>query len=153
MENNVDQPLFTLRGLAKDDVSFVFNSLLKSYRDSPTVAGVPNTIYYASHHAVVEALLQSPHAKVLVACNSDDSSQIFGYLIGRDLGDVRVLDWLYVKHPFRGYGIARSLEQAFLASCANPQAPVHFTHRVKQTDRLMKSRAYVYNPYLLMGIK
>jgi hypothetical protein len=151
VESNSAAPLFTLRELQPDDVSFIFNSWLKSHRDSPTVAGVPNGIYYAAHHAIIERCLKHPQARVLVACNSEDSGQIFGYVVGEQQAGATILHWLYVKHPFRGFGVARSLEGALLGT-SRPET-VFYTHRVKQTERLLKNRAYVYHPYLIMDLK
>lgn len=143
----LDNPLYTLRAVETQDIPFIYNSWLKSYRDSATVAGVPNTIYYGEHHRVIEKILNSAGTLVTVAVNSDDLAQIFGYIVGRKLDTVNVIDWLYVKHPFRGHGIGKALEAIF----ATAPTPVHYTHRVKHAERVLKSRNYIYNPYLLMG--
>lgn len=147
-----DNNPFVLRSAVAADIPFIFNSLLKSYRDAPAVQGIPNGLYYAAHHAVVERILSDAGLRLIVACNPDDSAQIYGYGMGRAAGDVRVIDWIYVKHPFRGYRVGSTLEQALLASIGG-EGPVHYTHRVKQVDRLLKDRSYTYNPYLLPGAK
>ena len=140
-------PLFVLRQVETADLPFIYNSWLKSYRDAPAVAGIPNTLYYQGQHALIERLLKD--SVVVVACSSDDPSQIMGYGVGevQPSPGRTVLHWLYVKHPFRGFGIMRSLEGALV----NKASQVFYTHRVKSCDRLMRSRPYVFNPFFLVG--
>lgn len=142
-------PLFVLRAFESADTAFLFSSWLKSYRDAPAVAGIPNSLYYAGQHALIERLLGQ--SAVIVACSSEDPSQIMGYGVGRlsngPTGHA-ALHWLYVKHPFRGFGIAKAIEGALVAGATT----VSYTHRVKACDRLMRSRPYVFNPFLLFGV-
>ncbi len=147
MESKAD---FALRDVQKDDLPFIFNSWLKSYRDSPAMGGIPNTVYYAGQHALIEALLE--RSRVVVACAKDDPTQIMGYALAEYVDDVRLVHWVYVKHTFRGFGIGRALEGAVIGLPSS--SPVHYSHRVKTTDRLLKNRtAYVYNPFYLMQVK
>lgn len=141
-------PLFSVRIAADSDLPFIFNSFLKSFRDSPSVSGVPNTVFYDGHHAVIERLLAHPGARTLVACNAADPAQIYGYAIGRDFGAFKSIDWLYSKHSFRGFGIARSLMMDLVGPHPSP-VPLYYTHRVKHMDRLLKNRPMAYHPYLL----
>jgi GNAT superfamily N-acetyltransferase len=138
-----------VRPMAKADESFIYHSWLKSYRDSPTVRSIPNTIYFARHHDIIERLFNDPATVVNIACNPEDENQIYGYIVGGKWTGVDasgpVIHWIYVKHPFRGAGIGGTLEKLLVADAAN----VVFTHRVKQMDRLLKDKAYTYNPYLL----
>lgn len=133
---------FVLRAARGEDLPFIFNSFLKSYRDAPAVSGVPNTLYYDGQHALIERLLKD--GKAIVACATDDPEQIMGY----GIGGASVIHWIYVKHPFRGFGIGKALEGALVG-----QAPeqVFYTHRVKATDRLVRNRPYTFNPFLLIG--
>lgn len=134
--------LFAFRPMSKADEAFIYNSWLKSYRDSPTVRSVPNSLYFAAHHDVIEQLLSSPTANVIIACNPEDPEQIYGY----GVGDVGVIHWIYVKHPFRGNGLGRALEQRLVGTAD----AVTYTHRVKTTDRLIRDKNYTYNPYVLL---
>lgn len=139
-------PLFVLRASDPSDVPFIYSSWLKSYRDAPAVAGIPNGIYYAGQHALIERLLE--RSTVVVACSSDDPQQIMGYGVGEILApSTAVLHWLYVKHTFRGFGIAKALE----GTLVHKAATVFYTHRVKSCDRLMRSRSHVFNPFALHG--
>lgn len=138
---------FALRPPESADVPFLYNSWLKSYRDSPTVAGIPNTLYYTGQHALIERLLRD--CEVVIACSKEDPGQILGYGIGETGLGTATVHWIYVKHPFRGFGIGRALYQDLVGDQAN----VYFTHRPKNGERLLRGRPVTYNPYLLMSSK
>lgn len=151
--------LFAIRDALPDDVPFVFNSWLKSYRDSPMVKSIPNTIYYDEHHRVIERLLQSPDIHAHVACNPEDHNQIYGYVIAEKHIDPDIkcvsttFHWIYCKHPFRGNGIAKALYEKVQNSY--PALPGHqtfYTHRVKNVENLIGDRLFVFNPYALYKV-
>lgn len=123
----------------------VFNSWLKSYRDSPMVRGVPNTAYYTAHHEIISRILEAQGLHAFVACNPDDADSIFGYLIGEATTKGPVVHWLYIKHAFRGWQIAKALFGAF-----NPKsAPFIYTHRTRNSEHLLGDLEATFNPYLL----
>lgn len=139
---------FTIRAATMDDVSFIFNSWLKSYRDAPAVRSVPNTIYYAEHHATIEKIFASAGLVLLIACAVEEPSQIFGYAVGERKVDCLAIHWIYCKFPFRKFGIGKSLESALLATNVDGH-PVQFSHQPKGGEGLLKDRKYIFNPYLL----
>ena len=69
-----------LRTLTEEDKPFIFNSWLKSYRFSHFGEKITNTIYFEDHHKIIENILKK--AKVVVACNEEDPSQDYGYIVG-----------------------------------------------------------------------
>ena len=68
-----------IRDMIESDVSFIFNTWLKSYRKSRITEGIENPIYFSEHHKIIEELLK--RCDVVVASASDDSSIIYGYLV------------------------------------------------------------------------
>lgn len=142
-------PLFAIRALAPTDMPFVFNSFLKSYRDSPTTSGIPNGLYYAAQHLIIERCVADPAAVALAAVSTAESDQIYGYALGARHDNAAVLHWSYTKHPFRGFGIAKTLMAAIVGE--KPDIAVYFTHRMRNIGQLLKNKqSYIYNPYLLM---
>lgn len=139
-----------LREPTANDNSFIFNSWLQSFRDSATVKGVPNTIYYKEQHRLIEGILANPNSKVAIACNSEDPEQIYGYIVFDSFGlhEPLVIHWIYCKHPFRNFGVGKLLEQVALKS--SPSV-VTYTHSTKLTSKLLKNRTYIYNPYFIKG--
>lgn len=156
MTNNVP---VVYRMMDASDHAFVYNSFLKSYRDSPMVRGVPNTIYFAKQHDLIELILTSPTSQAVVACNPTDPTQIYGYLLGQAFPAIHEgsqaiaigLHWVYVKQPFRNLGIAKTLYEKFMTLPGEvPTSAVYFTHRVKTTERLLQSLPHlIFNPYLV----
>jgi hypothetical protein len=139
---------FNIRSAELDDIPFVFNSWLKSYRDAPSVRAVPNTLYYTAHHSVIEKIFASPGLVLLVACDTTEPKQIFGYAVGERLPSGFVIHWIYCKFPFRKFAIGGALEQALLATNIDNKE-IYYTHCPKGSESLLRNRKYVFNPYLL----
>lgn len=147
-----DKPvaLFQLRTVQPSDIPFLFNSWLKSYRDSPMVKSIPNTTYYNAHHTIIERLLKSPGAIAYIACNPEDPDQIYAYIVGEYWQDVAtVIHWIYCKHPFRSNGIGSALIAKLLDRIVAPGHITYYSHRVKNTEKLLGERQYTFNPYFL----
>lgn len=143
----------TYRLADSSDHPFVYSSFLKSYRDSPMVRGVPNTIYFSKQHDLIERFLTRASALPIVACSAKDPTQIYGYILGERTANGLVVHWVYVKQPFRSMGIAAGLFDKLTAQADDIEA-IYYTHRVKTVEGLLKNRSHVtFNPYLLMELK
>ena len=92
-----------LRNANSEDVSFVFNSWLKSYRNALACKNVPNEIYFNEHHKLIERLVKDN--KVVVACSETDANELYGYIVAGQSEGIFVLHYIYVKHSFRNMGI------------------------------------------------
>lgn len=146
---------FTFRVATVDDEPFFYNSWLESYRKhSPAVRSIPRNMYYEGQHEVIEKVLKRSGTVCLIACSKEDSNQILGYLIYEKLGQDLVFHWVYVKYPFREFGIARELERAALKIAENwdgRRVEAIYSHRVKTKafDSANARRNYTFNPYVL----
>lgn len=136
---------WAIREVEEADVPFIFSSWLKSYREAYAVRFISNTVYYAQHHAAIERVLRRAGSFVLVCCDKDDPSQIFGYAVCEKTTSGGVFHWVYCKHPFRGFGIARALEQT---AAALMEGPISYTHCTRAMESISKRRDWVYQPYL-----
>ncbi len=127
-----------LRELEKDDESFIYSSWLRSYRSSPISTHMINDIYFDNHKKIIEELLSK--ANVIIACNPEDPSQIYGFICYEDT----TVHYLYVKYPFRKMGLGRYL---FDSVCSDATLTIitHYNSNVK--SKLNDS--LIYNPYLL----
>ena len=137
-----------LRTMVEDDLPFLFNSWLKSYRFSHFGEKITNTIYLEDHHKVIEAILDK--SKVLVACSNDDSSHLYGYIVTGEEEGILVLNFIYVKHTFRNMGIGKTLLDA--VGHSSDVASV-YTHHTRIADKLASKYNFVYHPYLMFEIK
>lgn len=141
-----DNP-FIVRQATPDDVSFVFSSWLKSFRDAATVRGVPSSLYYPAQHAVIETLLQRPCCTALVACDPKDQSQIYGYVVAEYVTDGLIIHFTYTKFNMRNLGIAKALVSTLVVPAIKF---VQFSHRTRAVDTLdskLSAAGFVFNPF------
>jgi len=138
--------LWTLRAPDSEDLNFIRNSWLKSYRDNPAVSTVPNTTYYRRFHAIIDNLIADPNTRCIVACDPGMPGQIFGYAVGELDGADLDIHWIYTKHTFRNFGLMRAMEAELKKL---PHTKVCYSTRTKITDKLNSSRQYEYDPFLL----
>lgn len=134
--------LWKLRQSRDEDQSFIFSSWLKSYRNCSVAAGIPNTIYFDKQHATISRLLEKPTTLAIVACDPNDESTIYGYIIAElDASDM-VLHWIYTKHSFRGFGLARALVDEIATVKVDR---TYYTTRTRQAS----DKEMIYDPFKL----
>jgi L-amino acid N-acyltransferase YncA len=124
-------------------VSFIFNSWLKSYQSSCKHIAAP--VYFEFQHKLIESILK--RSTVLVAVNTTDEQQIYGYLVCEKIQDVTVLHYAYTKNLYRRTGIQKKLLAAANISLAEP---CFISHKTVVCSKLA-SNSLVYNPYLAYG--
>lgn len=132
-----------IRAAANEDIGFIFNSWLKSYRNAQYVNGISNTIYFSSHHKLIEQILI--RSNVQIACSQEDPSQIYGYSVSEKMEGFLVVHYVYVKHPFRNLGIGNSLLQT---SGYDPKNATINTHSTDLSRRVQGKYNLVFHPYL-----
>lgn len=128
-----------LRQATPSDLNFIYNSWLKSYRNSPWAANVPSAVYFKIHHDLIEALIQ--RSSCVVACDSEDPDQILGFAIVEQRRDLKIAHYVYVKQPYRRIGVATTLLGVF----GDIDFSSHFT---RSADKLARNVGAVFNPYL-----
>ena len=143
----MSKPLVRLRKASQEDVGFIFNSWLKSFKNASFCRNVTNTIYYAEHHKVIERLLKSN--ETIIACNDNDPSQIYGFINAGIIEGIFCLNYIYVKQSFRNFGIGKSLLNAFEHDQTHASV---FTHHTRMAEKLAAKYNMVYHPYLLINI-
>ena len=135
-----------LRLANEEDVPFIFSSWLKSYRNSYFAKNITNTVYYAEHHKLLEKVIKSN--KVVVACNPDETTQIYGWICAGYTDNIFTLHYVYVKHPFRGFGVGKTLLNAFEH---DPSFAAVYTHNTKAADKLAAKYNMIYHPYIIIN--
>lgn len=127
------------------DKNFIFGSWLKSFRRSSDVHGVPNNIYFMNQHKTIEILLA--RANCLLICDPNDPEIIYGYLVSEVVEKVPVIHWLYVKHLYRGLGLAKRL---MAQAGIDKNMPFCYTHNSSPAVQVAhKNPNIIFNPYLL----
>lgn len=137
-----------LRAATEDDVNFIFNSWLKSYRHSHFAKYIANETYYTEHHRIIETLLKK--YTVVVACDEKDSTQILGYICAGNVQNCFVVHYVNVKHAFRNMGIGKELLNSFNH---NPDVAGIYTHHTRIAERLASKYNFMFYPYLLFDME
>jgi len=101
---------WAVRPATDDDMRFVFNSWINSFRRSPWAGVLQNHRAYALHAETIRALI-ARGAVVSVACNAERPTQILGWAC-TEQGDLPVLHYVYVKDFLRQRGLATALLRA-----------------------------------------
>lgn len=135
-----------IRDAQPEDVSFIFNSWLKSYRSGLLARSVDNTIYYSEHHKLIERILKTSTVKI--ACNPEDIATIYGYLCFERIDGIFIGHFGYTKGPFRNLGV---FSQLLKCTEHNFQNAGLFTHYTDKSRHLATRYNLVYHPYILLN--
>lgn len=113
------------RSATADDLGFVISSWLRSAgdawgdmrrQDAAAFAGTEVGWFADVPHrftrAAVTEILQRPTVQAVVACDPEDETVIYGYVIAEP--SERIIHWCHVKHTLRRNGIARDLVRRVL---------------------------------------
>lgn len=133
-----------LRSAIDADIPFIFNSWLKSFRNQHTMREVSNEIYYTEQHKQIEKLLQN--FPCLVACPDQSSEQIIGWMCAGYIESVFVVQYTYVKEPFRTLGVCRALLNQFKHPGVTGGV---FTHPTRSGWQVAPHFGLIYHPFIL----
>ena len=133
------------RGATPDDANFIFNSWLKSYRNSQFARLITNTIYFTEQHKLIETLLKT--CTVIMVCSQTDPNQIYGYSVVEEIDGILVIHYVYVKHSFRNMGIGNALMEK--AGYKKETASIYTMH-TQAVDRLFHKYNIIFHPYIVL---
>lgn len=148
--------IIRLRKAEIEDIPFVTNSWLASYRKSKDVARIPNTEFYFYEHVMLEHLI--PDSMLVILCPEFDSDHIWGWgcyqVVEQGYTGQRykilVLHYILVREAYQGLGLARQLLDNIMA-LEKPDGVVT-TYRTKDSTVITRNkeecRDWRYNPYL-----
>lgn len=142
------KPLVRLRKAGQEDVGFIFNAWLKSFKVSLFAKNITNTIYFSEHHKVIERLLKQN--ETIIACNNEDPTQIYGFINAGHVDGILCVNYIYVKQSFRNLGIGKALLNAFEHDAGSAAV---YTHHTRMAERLAAKYNMVYHPYLLINVE
>lgn len=101
---------FEARPLDAGDSAFVFATWLNHLKASSTYGkAIERGPFFKTFHRTIEALLKRPTCRTLVASPRGEPEIILGYLVTDALGPLPCVHFAFVKGPFRGHGVMRSL--------------------------------------------
>lgn len=115
-----------IRGVNSDDISFIFDSWLRSWRKSPWAGVIPNNLYFPLTRSTIEQLV-ARGAEFKVACLASDPERILGWICHEQTGPDAVVHYCYVKDPYLNLGIGDALVSAIPGN-----KPGFYTFRYRQ---------------------
>lgn len=134
------------RAATQDDHPLVFATWLRSYRHgSQFPRHIDEKTYFASHHTVIEQLLE--RSEVRVAHPVNDSDVILGWSVVETIAPLSVVvHFVYVKPAFRRAGIARQLLTPTVTMAERVQYS-HDTFPARVPDVAAHMSRWSFNPY------
>ena len=133
----VMNPEFYVRDMNEDDHRYVFSTWYKQAYDSIPYRFMLPEDFKNNHSKLIKRHMN--RGQNLVACDVDDPSVIFGYVVSEELEECVCIDFLFVKATFRGLGMARKL----LKECAVEDKHFIMTHLPKKGSKLERLGPYI----------
>jgi hypothetical protein len=93
----------------EDDLKFILKSWIRSYARSPYAGAMTRSRLVGAIKGTIGDLLRREDCVATMACNPNNSDQIFGFVVYETNCDTPVLHYVYVKAPFRGFEIGSDL--------------------------------------------
>ena len=144
--------MFKIRLYIPQDIYFIFNSWLKSYRHSLFANKISDKDYYKYQHFLIEEILARPTTQVIVACDKLDENVLFGYLVTEKspIEEREVLHYAFVKQSFQHLGEEGIFPSLIKASHIELDKAI-YTHMTKDFEDYVLSRHpnMKYIPYLV----
>lgn len=137
-------PEIYIREAETKDLSFIKNSWEKSFEK--VMHAVPRESYHRGQQKLMNRLISKSFC--YVSCSHEDLNQIFGWMLFEKIKDIGILHYIYVKHPYRRYGIGSALYQMLERDKAYPCIA---SHRTLYLDHIKDKWNVTFNPYILFG--
>lgn len=122
-----------------EDIDFIYNSWLKSYRKSE--GKMTSTIYFNKFNNIIQKIFEK--ALVVIVCDDEDPDLIYGYAVYENVDPV-VLHYIYVKLTYRQTGIGTDL----IEKIRKNDDPIICTFANYAFSKLKTKWRLTYNPWL-----
>ena len=107
-----------------EDIAFIFDTYLKSWRMSKWAGTIPNHLYFETQRQALEGLI-GRGARVVVAHPDGHDDAILGWAIGEEKEGKCVVHYVYIKDSYAGFQVADHLLAALPGS-----KPGFMTHKM-----------------------
>lgn len=136
---STEQLPIILRPATQDDVNFVLNSWLKSFKESSwfNISGKP---YWRGHRLLILKLMRTK--ELTIACMKDDTNAIVGW----SCTEPGVIHYVYVKRPFRRFGVAKTL-LAWAYAPGEYNKSISYTHRTYHLNDIKLPTHWAFDMY------
>lgn len=136
-------PLKTREALP-EDLNFIFNSWISSYRRAKHNNNIPAPFYFHGQHKVIERVLRQ--AKTLLLVDANHTENIYAYMIYEEIEGIFCVHYAYTKNVYRGFGMQRKL----LSLVRSNESAGIYTQD-SPAARFVADKANLYhNPYIIV---
>lgn len=139
-----------IREATDKDINFITSSWLKSYKESDFSKQIHPHVFFKKHEEHIKKKFKD--SKIFILCDKLEPSSILAYICYEDFSEFNVLHFMYVKRPFRKFGLANILYETYLKD--KDLIYTHKTYIVQElyskhkNDRTHFIHKAIYNPYL-----
>lgn len=152
----------SIRPAVAQDGRFIADSWIRSFQGAWRVKKVAPEVYWRQHRDLISRLLEAG-ARVLVACDPQDTWTVWGWACGYREGSTFVVHYVYVKEAFRGPGLDLGTILFDALTDGGDFEQLVYTHDTRAAGGFLdglRARGVVplecptiYNPYLLEGAR
>lgn len=139
--------IIDFRPAVPEDINFVYDSWIKTWRKSPYSGTTPNNRFHEVTREMIQQLIQRG-AKIEIAFNVEDRDQIIGYSMHEmSLVGVPVVHWIHVKGSRRldgGYAFRQKHIGTTLLERITKGKPFVYTHWTRDGNRLTRKHRAVH---------
>lgn len=121
-----------LRAPNNQDGSFILDSWVRENREQYPNNLVDKSLFYTEEKKIVKILITK--SLILIACNPDDTDQIYGYLVFEKIEDIPIIHFLYVKLLFRENGVAKQLIESVFPDFGKNKTIITHVPRSRKED-------------------
>jgi hypothetical protein len=127
-----------------DDLRFVVDSWVSSYRDADSAGMIQVEDWYAVMIPQVTKAIRRPDVQTILACGADDPTQLHGFITADVEERLPLVYYVFVKTHYRrggrgrlwdGHGCARGL---FAALSIDPGKPFFYVCETPMVPRLRR---------------
>lgn len=131
----------TTRSARPEDINFILNSWLKSYRCHEDMTRMTNDDYFKYYKQQITSLLQT--ASVNVLCEAEDDNFIYSWLCYDIVKSDLIIHYIYTRYSHRKLGCAKRLIDELTPK------KIYCTSANRVFDELKKKIAISYNPFII----
>lgn len=132
--------LISLRDYNDKDLSFIYNSWLKSTLNDCDGSVVRHN-FFETHKILYKSIIE--RSQIAIACDITSPDFIYGYVIFRHISpDVLILHYAYTKEPFRKFGVFRKI----IESMTTIGEPIVTTYKNKKSAVIQEKFNFIYKP-------
>lgn len=139
-DQQIREAYITLRPYRPTDEGLIYSSWLKALRyGNDWFSHIAPVSFFTHYRKVIDSILSRPGIEIRIACLKDEPDVIVGYSIFEKRLALSILHWVFVKHDWRGIGIANQLLPPF----------DRITHLTKIGRAIKIKKDLIFDPFLI----